>query len=128
MRTGAEGVGTTTISGGATATWGRANIGVEGTGTVNVTGTGSVLNVGDIDIGEDVGTGTLNISDGAVVNQTGGNPVVIAEDDASTGTLNIGGPGAPMARRMLQTACWRHQRRACSPTHCCGYWRPWGEA
>ncbi|MAZ82125.1 MAG: hypothetical protein CME90_00720 [Hoeflea sp.] len=97
VRTGAEGVGTTTISGGATATWGRANIGVEGTGTVNVTGTGSVLNVGDIDIGEDVGTGTLNISGGAVVNQTGGNPVVIAEDDASTGTLNIGGPGAPMA-------------------------------
>jgi outer membrane autotransporter protein len=73
-----------------------------GTGAVTVTGPGSVLNAGvTLTIGQ-FGAGTLTIANSA---QVFADPVVIAQNAGSTGTLNIGAAAgsAPVAPGSLNT-------------------------
>ena len=97
LNIGAFGTGTLTIANGGTVindTPNTANIGefAGSRGTVTVTGAGSTWgNSLGVNIGR-LGTGTLTIADGGIVN----GPIMIATNPGSIGTLNIGaGAGSP---------------------------------
>ena len=106
LNIGSFGTGTLTIANGGTVidnTAFAANIG-EGAGsqgTVTVTGAGSTWsNSSGVNVG-DLGTGTLTVADGGIVN----GPIVIATNAGSIGTLNIGaGAGNPAAAPGTLTA------------------------
>ena len=106
LNVGAFGTGMLTIANGGTVnndTPNTANIGefAGSQGTVMVTGAGSTwTNSSGMNIGN-LGTGTLTIVDGGVVN----GPIVIAANASATGTLNIGaGAGNPAAAPGTLTA------------------------
>ena len=106
LNIGSFGTGTLTIANGGTVinnTAFTANIGngAGSQGTVTVTGAGSTWsNSSGVNIGN-LGTGTLTIADGGVVN----GPVVIATNAGAIGTLNIGaGAGNPAAAPGTLTA------------------------
>jgi outer membrane autotransporter protein len=97
LNIGAFGTGTLTIANGGTVindTPNTSNIGefAGSRGTVTVTGAGSTWgNSLGVNIGR-LGTGTLTIADGGIVN----GPIMIATNPGSIGTLNIGaGAGSP---------------------------------
>ena len=99
LNIGAFGTGTLMIANGGRViniTSNAANIGefAGSQGTVTVTGAGSTwTNSSGVNIGR-LGTGTLTIADGGIVN----GPVTIATNLGSTGTLNIGAAaGSPAA-------------------------------
>ena len=97
LNVGAFGTGTLTIANGGTVindTPNTANIGefAGSRGTVTVTGADSTWsNSLGVNIGR-LGTGTLTVADGGIVN----GPIMIATNPGSIGTLNIGaGAGSP---------------------------------
>ena len=105
LNIGAFGTGTLTIANGGTVindTPNTANIGefAGSRGTVTVTGAGSTWsNSLGVNIGR-LGTGTLTIADGGIVN----GPIMIATNLGSIGTLNIGaGAGSPAGRPARST-------------------------
>ncbi|PRD40350.1 autotransporter outer membrane beta-barrel domain-containing protein, partial [Phyllobacterium phragmitis] len=90
-----SGIGTLNVLNGATASAGLllsiADLS-SGQGTVNVSGAGSTLTSdGALSVGR-IGTGTLTIADGGVVNANA--DTFVASFSGSTGTLNIGNGGA----------------------------------
>ena len=116
LNVGAFGTGTLTIANGGTVindTPNTANIGefAGSRGTVTVTGAGSTWsNSLGVNIGR-LGTGTLTVADGGIVN----GPIMIATNPGSIGTLNIGaGVGnpavAPGALNCAERRIWRWNR------------------
>ena len=107
LNIGSFGTGTLTIANGGMVinnTAFAANIGngAGSQGTVTVTGAGSTWsNSSGVNIGN-LGTGTLTIADGGIVNA---GPIVIATNAGAIGTLNIGaGAGNPAAAPGTLTA------------------------
>jgi T5SS/PEP-CTERM-associated repeat protein len=97
---GDQGVGQADIeAGGVIESQGNVRIGgiQSGVGIANVSGAGSqliaatTLSVAANDTGAGFATGTLNITDGGTVSNTGNG--FIAQEGQNVGTVNVGGPG-----------------------------------
>ncbi len=94
VEVGYAGVGTVTVSDGATVTSGRTWVGLDTAGgTVTVTGANTTWNTGGhlFDVGS-FGPGTLTISDGAVVTSLFESK--IGDDASATGTATVTGTGS----------------------------------
>ncbi len=94
VEVGYAGVGTVTVSDGATVTSGRTWVGLDTAGgTVTVTGANTTWNTGGnlFDVGS-FGPGTLTISDGAVVTSLFESK--IGDDARATGTATVTGTGS----------------------------------
>ncbi|MEI9923181.1 MAG: autotransporter domain-containing protein [Bradyrhizobium sp.] len=93
-----SGANSLTISNGGVASFaGTGQVGQGGTGTVTVTGQGSGFTIGNnLTLGEQVGTGTLNIANNAIVTQTAGETLAGfgGAGTTNTGTVNITTGGA----------------------------------
>lgn len=91
MTVGPQGVGVVTIRNGASAANANGILGeLGGSGTVNVDGPGTTWTNGVVAVGI-TGTGTLNVTAGAVVSGTNGR---IAREPNSQGTAIVDGPGS----------------------------------
>ncbi len=108
---GLQGTGLMTISGGGVVTSAYGAIGsifnldtgLPANGTVTITGVGSVWNNTNRLYVADGGNGTLNITSGGAVNNTGG-PVIIGRTVGSEGIVNISGSGLNQAGASLNAA------------------------